>query len=73
MRALMMSVIYYKMIVVDINTPLKSEEPTRIQKLKRRAREFFCNGPAVLACFCCTIIFAFILGLLIANEIEFSK
>jgi hypothetical protein len=61
------------MIVVDMNTPLKPVEQTRIQKFKRKARECFCNGPAVLACFCCTVTFAFILGLLIANEIEFSK
>ncbi len=61
------------MIVVDITTPLKPEEQTRIQKFKQKARNICCNGPLMLFCFCCTVIFAFILGLLIANEIEFSK
>jgi hypothetical protein len=60
-------------VVVDINTPLKLEERTRLQTFKQKARNLCRNGPLMLFCFCCTVIFAFILGLLIANEIEFSK
>jgi hypothetical protein len=60
-------------IVVDVNTPLSPVKQTRLQTFKQRARNFFNNGPLVLCCFCGTVMFAFVLGLLIANEIEFSK
>jgi hypothetical protein len=60
-------------VVVDVETPLKPEQRTQIQRIKKRCHEFFCSGPTVLFCLCCTVLFALILGMLIANEIEFSK
>jgi hypothetical protein len=61
------------MIVVDIHTPLKPEGETRFQQLKRTAQKYLFNAPAFVCCLGCTILFALILGLLIKNEIEFSK
>ena len=61
-------------IVLDVNTPLKAEVKTsRYQQIKRRVSQFVCDAHFLLPCICFSILFIFILALLIANEIEFSK